>query len=201
VTETVPRESDVVRNILNAALEIIATKNISRTHLRAIAAKAGISQGTLHYHFPSKEGLYQAVVEDMSRIFAEQRRRFLADPELQPKEQLGIFFAQMKEVILEKTLLLAFYDFWVEATRETDESGIRTMIQRNHHGWRGDIEKVVHDGVRKGAFCSEHAELVPHLMVSLMDGAALQYLVDGEAMDLDAYFEEANAVILGLLEI
>ena len=201
MTDATSANNDISQRILLAALETIAIENISGTHLRDIATRAGISQGTLYYYFPTKTSLYQAVLEYMSSTFMEQRKRKLADSSLKPRDKLSIFFTQMREVIQDRKLLLAFYDFWIQATGETKELEIRAMIQRIYYRWRGDIDKVVREGVAQGVFDSQHASLIPHLMVSLMDGAALQSMVDREAMDLEAYFEKAYRIILNTIEI
>ena len=199
--DTTSANNDVRQRILLAALDIIAAKKISGTNLRDIATRAGISQGTLHYYYPTKIGLYQAVLEYMSCIFMEQRKSKLADSSLKPGDKLGIFLTQMREVIQERKLLLAFYDFWVQAAGETKELEIQAAVQRIYVRWRGDIDKVLQEGVAKGVFDSQHARLIPHLMVSLMDGAALQSLVDNEAIDLEVYFEMVNRGVLNALEI
>ncbi|MCJ7623838.1 MAG: TetR/AcrR family transcriptional regulator [Anaerolineaceae bacterium] len=192
---------DVSQRIILAALETIAANKISGTNLRDIATRTGISQGTLHYYFPSKTGLYQAVLEYMSCTFSDQRKRKLEDINLKPRDKLNVFFTQMREVLQEKEILLAFYDFWVQSTGETRESVIQEAIQRIYNRWRGDIDNVVREGVAQGEFNSQHANLIPTLMVSLMEGAALQFLVDVEAIDLEAYFKKANQIILSIIEI
>lgn len=69
------------------------------------------------------------------------------------------------------------------------------MIQKMYSRWREDIRGVVQEGVEGGAFGASAAQGVPVLMVSLMEGAALQYLIDGDALDLDSYFDGAMALI------
>jgi AcrR family transcriptional regulator len=194
-------KNDVIYNILHAAIDTIATEKISGTNLRDIAARAGISQGTLHYYFPSKIGLYQAVLEYMSNYFVKQREKMLMDSNLKPRDKLNVFFAQMGEVIHEKNFLLVFYDFWVQGAGKAKDLEIQEMIQKIYDRWRGDIDKVVLEGVAQGKFDSKHAKLIPHLMVSLMEGAALQAMIDSEVMDLDAYFKSANQFILNAIEI
>jgi hypothetical protein len=92
--------------------------------------------------------------------------------------------------------MYAFYDFWVQGTAEEE---IRAMIQKMYRRWREDIRGVVGEGLEAGDFDPAGAKHVPMLMVSLMEGAALQYLIDGEGVDLDAYFDAAWEMVEGLL--
>jgi AcrR family transcriptional regulator len=56
----------------------ILARNSLRT--REIAAIAGIDTGTLHYHFPSKETLIQAVVDHLANSFQVNRAQSGAEP-------------------------------------------------------------------------------------------------------------------------
>ena len=48
--------------IVEAALEVFAERGFSAARLDDVAARAGISKGTLYLYFPSKEELFKAVV-------------------------------------------------------------------------------------------------------------------------------------------
>jgi AcrR family transcriptional regulator len=50
------------RQLLDAALHVFADKGIAAAKLEEIAARAGVSKGTIYLYFPSKEELFKAVV-------------------------------------------------------------------------------------------------------------------------------------------
>lgn len=50
--------------LLDAALDLFVEKGFAATKVEAVAARAGVSKGTLFLYFPSKEELFQAVVHD-----------------------------------------------------------------------------------------------------------------------------------------
>jgi TetR/AcrR family transcriptional regulator len=184
------------RRILDAALETIAEDKISGTRMRRIADRAGMSQGNLHYYFPSKAELFSALLEDMLASFVEDRERELLKGDMSPLKKLELFFDQMCHIILERRRqMYAFYDFWVQGTADDE---IRRMIQKMYARWRDDIRQVIEQGVEQGVFEASAADGVPPLMVSLMEGAALQCLIDGEGLDLEAYFERAMRIISSL---
>ncbi|MFZ5512424.1 MAG: TetR/AcrR family transcriptional regulator, partial [Pseudomonadota bacterium] len=47
-----------------AALELFVEKGFAATRLDEIAARAGVSKGTLYLYFDSKEELFKAVIRD-----------------------------------------------------------------------------------------------------------------------------------------
>ena len=49
-------------DLINAAGELVAERGFSNVSTRAVAEKAGQNIGSIHYHFKSKEKLFQAVI-------------------------------------------------------------------------------------------------------------------------------------------
>lgn len=50
--------------LLDAALELFVEKGYTATRVEEVAARAGVSKGTLFLYFPSKEELFKAVVRE-----------------------------------------------------------------------------------------------------------------------------------------
>lgn len=59
--------------ILSAALELFSRRGFSGTTVRQLARKAGVTEAVLYQHFPSKEALFNAILE---RRMDENRRSF-----------------------------------------------------------------------------------------------------------------------------
>jgi len=63
--------------LLDAALDLFVEKGFAATRAEEVAARAGVSKGTLFLYFPSKEELFKAVVrENMSGRFQEWKEEF-----------------------------------------------------------------------------------------------------------------------------
>jgi AcrR family transcriptional regulator len=63
--------------IVTAALEVFAERGFSAARLDDVAARAGISKGTLYLYFPSKEELFKAVVREALLPNLERVERLL----------------------------------------------------------------------------------------------------------------------------
>jgi TetR/AcrR family transcriptional regulator len=65
--------------LLDAALDLFVEKGFAATRAEEVAARAGVSKGTLFLYFPSKEELFKAVVrENMAGRFKEWNHEFEA---------------------------------------------------------------------------------------------------------------------------
>jgi TetR/AcrR family transcriptional regulator len=63
--------------LLDAALDLFVEKGFAATRSEEVAARAGVSKGTLFLYFPSKEELFKAVVrENISGRFGEWNAEF-----------------------------------------------------------------------------------------------------------------------------
>lgn len=63
--------------LLDAALDLFVEKGFAATRSEEVAARAGVSKGTLFLYFPTKEELFKAVVrENLSGRFSEWQHEF-----------------------------------------------------------------------------------------------------------------------------
>lgn len=63
--------------ILDAAEQVFATHGYEGATMREIAKKAGVNQALLHYHFETKDNLYERVVERRSSAINRYRNELL----------------------------------------------------------------------------------------------------------------------------
>jgi AcrR family transcriptional regulator len=83
MTDARPLRADARRNrerLLQAAAEAFATEGLS-VPLDEIARRAGVGPGTLYRHFPAKEDLFQAVLQDRLQRLADDARALRQAPD------------------------------------------------------------------------------------------------------------------------
>lgn len=92
--------------ILEAALELFAASGFEGASTRTLAERAGVNLPAIQYYFGSKEGLYRAVVqqisEQMQAGFAtvlERVHHALADPQL-PRQRLIDLLCDILDVMI-----------------------------------------------------------------------------------------------------
>jgi AcrR family transcriptional regulator len=78
-----PLRADAARNrarVLEVAYETFAADGLS-VPIDEIARRAGVGAGTVYRHFPTKDDLFRAVVEDRIRRIVDEGRTLLATPD------------------------------------------------------------------------------------------------------------------------
>jgi AcrR family transcriptional regulator len=65
------------RELLDAALALFVEKGFTATRSEEVAARAGVSKGTLFLYFQSKEDLFKAVIRENIISYLERRARHL----------------------------------------------------------------------------------------------------------------------------
>lgn len=90
--------------ILKAAMETFVARGYAATKLDEVAAKAGVSKGTLYLYFPNKEQLFQAAVRDAVTPAIVAAEQALADYHGPALELLYKLFERWAEVVLDPVL-------------------------------------------------------------------------------------------------
>jgi AcrR family transcriptional regulator len=67
-----PTQPECKKRILSDVIPLFAEAGYNQVTMREVAAKAGITAGSLYHHFPSKQDLY---LEAMKQAFTDRTRR------------------------------------------------------------------------------------------------------------------------------
>ena len=101
------------QELLDAALSLFVEKGFAATRVEEVAAKAGVSKGTLFIYFHSKEDLFKAVIQhNLSDHFPIWNQEFL---EFKGNTQEMLSYA-MKS--------------WWQRIGNTEASGITKLVDR-----------------------------------------------------------------------
>lgn len=83
--------ADLRSRLLDAAIEIFASRGIAATTLRAIANNAGVTPALLHYYFESKRKLVEVVLAERVEPFVAVSVAPLLKPLPSPRATLRLF--------------------------------------------------------------------------------------------------------------
>jgi AcrR family transcriptional regulator len=84
--------------ILDAAIDLFIESGFETVPMDAIALRAGVAKGTLYYHFKSKEGIVDAIVERFVVGAEAAFEAIVGDAALGPLEKLKVLVDKQVEV-------------------------------------------------------------------------------------------------------
>jgi TetR/AcrR family transcriptional regulator len=190
--------NEATNKILEAAFEIVAQNKISGTRMHLIAKEAGMVQSNLHYYYPTKNDLLIALLDSIQERFTQKRMSSVDLEEKSFVENLqGLFHEKKDDILNHKKIDYVQFDFWVQGTVNPE---IRVKFKDAFDIWINNITEVL-----KEEPCFEKNDciqykMLPHLIVSIMMGASMQYLMDEEKFNLDDYFAAAEKMVLNFLK-
>jgi AcrR family transcriptional regulator len=107
------------KELLNKSFELFAEKGYSSVTMREIASGIGVSTGTLYHYFPSKESLFEQLIEYLSYedTKEEELARLGNPPTLGERIQEMMNYLAKNEDYIIKSLLIIF-DFCQNKNRK-----------------------------------------------------------------------------------
>lgn len=140
---------DRKRELVEIAYRLIAAKGLEGFRIRQVAAEAEIDNGTLHYHFPSKEALIHGVVdylvEDLKRNRAVRERAHQ-----NALEELRMEFEDIRLRLRDTPEQLTVLSEL--AIRSSRDSAIARIFSKLDDGWRTHLMALMERGVQQGVF-------------------------------------------------
>lgn len=161
------KSSATSKKIERAALELFVEKGVAETTTRDIASRAGVAEGTIYRHFPSKEALAYNLYANNYASFAQTLERLQAD---QPDA-----FARLAAMIQEFCRLFdqdpAMFSYLLLAQHQE----IRKLPD-DFHSPVLVLTNVIANGLEKGEIISlsNDPDLARELASALVLGAVLQ---------------------------
>jgi len=173
------------KEILLAAMRVVAHKGMKNVKIDEIAEKAGIGKGTIYEYFTSKEELFgAAIIEFIQRIEDYQAKRMFRATT--PQEKLKTLIDSWVEVTLSENeeFIIMMTDIWVEGIRRDNETLLKVFDLREIYArYRKIIASIISEGVAAGIFRKVDAETVAGIFLSSVDGLMIPWLLDRENID------------------
>jgi AcrR family transcriptional regulator len=176
------------RQILKAAVQVIAEKGLCDTGIKDVADRAGTSPALVIYYFGKKdvllaealsfadEGFYAQTADAVAKMSSARDR-------LVELVRSSCSVGEAEEDFDEWVLWL---DLWARAPRDPDVARDRQALDRR---WRTSITEIVRDGQAAGEFAPVDAELFALRLAALMDGLAILVVLKDPDVDRERMFD------------
>jgi AcrR family transcriptional regulator len=172
------RRTATIRKLLDAAADALVDVGYADASVQAICERAGVSQGALFRHFPTREALMVAVGEDLARKTLESYRRAFAS--LRGSEPTILLALRLVRMHTRSRLNQAWYELFVAArTREP----LRAALEPTLRSYYASIVATARETLPEFAERLGSAfPLAVNSVIAMFDGENLQRFVvqDGE---------------------
>ncbi len=142
---TAQTRSRTRRRLLEVAAEHFARDGLDGANINAISTAAGYAKGTVYNHFPSKEALFAAVVEEACRMTASAAA---------PASEAGTTRDRLRALIAADVAWAAehpaFAVVLVRASLDPAPSSTGDLVLRAAAPYLEAVERVLVDGVAAG---------------------------------------------------
>lgn len=180
---------DNKEKILQSATILFSKKGISQTSLRDIAKGAGISRGTLFYHYSTKdELLYDVLDRFLNGISAIVRYSTYENSNGERKLALEESF----NLLTKSEFLMKINLYFIEEAF-TGDGAIREKLIEKYQEWHGEFKELL---LRANKTLSDRRiGLRATILLATIDGICMQYLLEPDAINLHVIVKELGEMV------
>jgi AcrR family transcriptional regulator len=194
------RREDIVR----AAYDVAARQGLEALTLRAVAARADVSHGTVVFHFKRKRELVASLLDRVLYATAVLRVPDEVAQVTRPSERMhALLRAEMDRLSTDPRHFRLLLDYWTIGVRNaTIRQKIRVALENYRCGFK-DLAQSIISGessstTRRSVAAAPEtvtATGVAAVAVSLIHGCALQSVIDPKGFDVEQHFDAAAQML------
>jgi AcrR family transcriptional regulator len=175
------------RQIVEIAIQTIASQGYSQASLAEIAKKAGISKGVISYHFDGKGELFEEILRSLLRKPAEFVKARVASAGTALEKLRAYVTANFEFMKDHRVGYVALVALWGQRYGAVDESSLNADA---YEPSRHYLAHILEEGRKTGEMRPLPVRTTASLVQGAIDGIMLQWVFDENAIDLDVARDE-----------
>ena len=183
---------------MEAAIKEFCHSGYDAASVSDICGKAGVSKGAFYHHFPSKQALFLAIMQDWLRgidtqLFANRAPDKDVPQHIQDMgHMLGVIFQAASGQ------LPMFMEFMVQASRDKE---VWNAVIAPYRQYQKSFSDLINEGKKEGSFREDvDAGEAAWILISMAVGILLQGIVDPRAADWNGVTNKGVQLILDGLQ-
>jgi len=183
------------QQILNAAHEVALRQGIDGLTVRAVAARARLSHGLVHFHFKRKAQLVSAVLD---RVLATTLTLSVAEDVAlirDPRERLrAVLRHEVDRLSRDSRQARLFLEYWALGTRR---AAIQAKISAELERYREAFQTLTAEVLRAEPtrFAGVTPEGLAAVAVSFINGCTVQAMIDPDHFDVEEYLAAVQGIL------
>jgi AcrR family transcriptional regulator len=181
--------------ILRAGYHVAARVGLDRLTVRLVATRARLSSGLVHFYFKTKERLLAALLSDVLKTttvlpFTPDIARIKS-----PLARLrALLRREMIRLSSEPRRIRLFFEYWVKGLRHPlIRSKMRAEFRRYREAFQPTAAAVLASEPKR--FPHVSAERLAAVAVGVIEGCAVQSVIDPGKFDVDEYLTAAKSLL------
>ena len=182
--------------ILSAACAMIASVGVPDLRLSDVAKEAGVSSGTVHYYFETKRDVITAAFE-FNLTDSLARRQQLLDS---GKDSLAILHDLVESYLPNDEPSVQAWMVWLALWAAGSRDPVLQEINDRLYGqWRDVVTGVIQSAQDAGLARAGEAAVLANMLIGMVDGLAVQVILESPRMSLANMRATCNAFIDGVI--
>ena len=166
--------------ILNAAQSCLREKGLRGLNIREVAKEAGVSLGSVHYYFASKEEILVEIFRQFVQRVSEAT--LSGTPDSDPRQVItDLLDGYFEELSKDPTTCQGFIDLWNHVPQNED---LRQLMEKYYRRSTEFLTDLIKEGKRQGLFQVDSPSAAAGQIIAIIDGIKVQLHLFGRETDL-----------------
>lgn len=185
------------RQIIEAAVEVIAENGYHNSQVSKIAKKANVADGTIYLYFKNKEDILISVFKEKMGLFIEKTSDAIAEKNSASDKLLTLIKMHYKQ--LSESPYLAIV---TQLELRQSKPELRMEINKVLKSYLDVIDSIVEQGIKENEFRSDvDPRLIRQMIFGTLDETVTTWVMKSQRYSLLDQAEEVHQLLMkGLLE-
>lgn len=191
------KEKPKYKQIVDAAVVVIADKGYHQAQVSKIAKQAGVADGTIYLYFKNKEDILISVFEEKMAVFIESLNLIL-NKDYSASEKLELMIKNHFSVLSNDIYLARVTQLELrQSNRE-----IRLKINAILKGYLDQLDSILEEGVQSGLFSKEiDIRLARQVIFGTIDEVTTSWVMKDQKFDLNSQASKVYELLLNGIKV
>lgn len=195
------------KDILRAAYDVAARHGVEALTVRAVAARAGVSHGTVLFHFSRRDALVTSLLDSVLNATTVLRIPEELERLARPTDRMRLLLrTEMERLSGDPRQFRLFLEYWAMGVRSAViRRRVSEALERYRSAFRAIGQAIAYEeAISRRPGSSARQDVAPEaqddvaaVAVSLIHGCALQALIDPKGFSVQQHFDTAARMLEG----
>ncbi|WP_102026837.1 TetR/AcrR family transcriptional regulator [Salirhabdus sp. Marseille-P4669] len=180
------------KQIIDAAVEVIAENGYHASQVSKIAKKAGVADGTIYLYFKNKEDILVSMFEEKMGQFIEIIKEEIATKSNANEKLYTLIEMHFTQLAQDHHLAIVTQ---LELRQSNKE--LRLKINRVLRGYMEIVDSILQEGMEEGVFYKEmNSKLIRQMIFGTLDEVVTNWVMKEQKYDLVSQVSDVHHFII-----